>query len=234
VTIDDVQRLRDEAEQASWALGRDGIVGVGRDATGVVRVEVDHTDAVQRIEIGARWWSELGPQAVAGAVRQAFDAATEDRLAAWSERAQSRADAPVAAGERIRIPSDVAAPDLGAQIAELRSTLTMLRQVRSELGEYRRLVEDEAGRETVTTDRDDRATVTLTGKRITALTLSARWLNTQPTGQVVAEAIQAAVVEAYRAGAVRTATAMASLPAIAAVQPGAIDPAAFLRRLGLS
>ena len=198
-----------------------------------MRVEVDHTDAVQRIGIGARWWSEIGPQGLADAVRQALDAAMENRLAAWAERAEARTEAPASSTGRIRIPSDVAAPDLSDQIAELRRTLTMLRQVRSELGEYRRLMEEEANRETVGNDREGRVTVTLSGKRITALTLSGRWVNTQPTGQVVADAIRGAVLQAYRANAQRTAAAMASLPGIAAAQPGNVDPTALLRRLGL-
>ncbi|GAA3914149.1 hypothetical protein [Actinoplanes auranticolor] len=231
--LDDVQRMRDEAEQASWALSRDGIVGVGRDASGLVRVEVDHTDAVQRIEIGARWFSEIGPHGLADAVRQALDAAMEDRLSAWAERTEARSGAPVSSSGRIRIPSDVAAPDVSDQIAELRRTLTMLRQVRSELGEYRRLMQEQANRETVGNDREGRVAVTLSGKRITALTLSGRWLNTQPTGQSVADAIQAAVIAAYRTNAQRTAAAMASLPGIAAAHPGNVDPAALLRRLGL-
>lgn len=232
--LDDVQRMRDEAEQTSWALGRDGIVGVGRDATGLVRVEVDHTDAVQLIEIGARWWSEIGPQGLGDAVRQALDAAMEDRLAAWAERAEARAQAaPVTGAAPIRIPAEVAAPDLSDQVAELRRTLTMLRQVRSELGAYRRLTEQEANRETVGEDRDGRVTVTLSGKRITTLTLSGRWLNTQPTGQAVADAVRAAVLEAYRTSAARSAAALASLPGIAAAHPANADPAALLRRLGL-
>lgn len=229
----DVQRLRDEAEQASWMYGRDDIVGVGQDTTGLVRVEVDHTDAVQRIEIGARWWNEIGPQGLAEAVRRALDAAMKDRLVAWAERARVRAAAPVFGTERMQLPSDAAAPDLSNQIAELRRALTMLREIRSELGEYRRLIEEEAVRETVGSDRDGRVSITLTGRRVTALTLSDRWLNTQPTGQAVAEAICAAIFEAYRAEAQRTSAAMASLPGIAAAQPGNVDPAALLRRMGL-
>lgn len=109
----------------------------------------------------------------------------------------------------------------------------MLRQVRAELKDYRRFVKEQVGRENSGADSGGRAQVTVTGQRITAIRLDSGWLNTQPSGHVVADIIRAAIDSAYRKGARQTAAALASMPAIAAAMPGNADPAALLRRLGV-
>ncbi|HWS33274.1 MAG TPA: hypothetical protein VN408_11085 [Actinoplanes sp.] len=226
--------MQAEAEHTTWAMGSEDIIGVGHDESRLVRVEVDRADTVRYLEIGSSWWRVIGAHGLGEAVRVAVDAAVNDRMTAWADRAAARSQSPAPEPDgRPFVPPVATAPAPQEQIAELRRTLDMLRQVRSELKDYRRFVKEQAGRENVGADSGSRAQVTVTGQRITGIRLDSSWLNTQPSGQVVADTIRTAIDSAYRKGAQQTAAALASMPAIAAALPGNADPAALLRRLGV-
>ena len=60
----DLRRAQGVAEQVAWETDAKGIVGVGHDQTRLVRVAVDHADALQHVEVGARWWQGIGPDAI--------------------------------------------------------------------------------------------------------------------------------------------------------------------------
>ena len=75
--------------------------------------------------------------------------------------------------------------------------------------------------------------MTVVGGRITVVEFSRRWLNEQPTGQALAEAVRDAAHQAYAVVAQQSAAAMATMPALAAARAAVADPAAVFRRLGL-
>ncbi|MEV8504583.1 hypothetical protein AB0368_07085 [Actinoplanes sp. NPDC051475] len=234
----DLRRLQGAAEQAAWATDTTGIVGVGHDESGLIRAEVDHANALQRLEIGARWWQSIGPDALAGAVQHAYDAACQDRLQAWAERTEARSgpdSPPSPAPDPLRGagPGRRPAPGWEEQADELRRTLDALRQARAELRQLRQTVEDQARQETVGRDPRERVTVTVAGGRMTACQFSRRWLNEQPTGQAVADGVRDALHQAYSAVAQQSAAAMATMPALAAARAAAADPVAMFRRLGI-
>lgn len=235
---DDLRRAQAAARQAAWETETTGIAGVGHDESRLVRAEVDHADALRRLEIGARWWQSIGPDRIGVAVRGAYDAACHDRMSAWAQRTEARArsDVPAApapdplrgTGTGRRKP-----PGWDEQVDELRRTLDSLRQARAELRQLRTTVQEQANRETVGRGPEGRVAVTVVGGRITAVEFSRRWLNEQPTGQTVADTVRDAAHQAYAVVAHQSAAAMATMPALAAARAAVADPAAVFRRLGL-
>ena len=235
---DDLRRAQGAAEQAAWETETTGVVGVGHDESRLVRAEVDHTDALQRLEIGAHWWQAIGPDQIGAAVRTAYDAACTDRVAAWAERTEARSASalpPRPAPDPLRGagPGGGKAPGWDAQADELRRTLDTLRQARRELRQLKETVQSQAERKTVGGGPGDHVTVEVTGGRITSIEFSRRWLNQHPTGQAVADAVRDAAHRAYATAAQQSAAALAGMPAIAAARAATADPVTVLRRLGL-
>lgn len=233
---DDLRRAQGAAGQAAWETDANGIVGVGHDESRLVRATVDHSDALQHLDIGARWWQSIGPDGMAAAVQGAYEAACRDRMEAWAQRTQVRS---AADGEPAPDPlrgagrGRRAAPDWDEQVAELRRTLDSLRQARAELRQLRQTVQEQSQRETVGRDPRERVTVVVVGGRVTAVQFSRRWLNEQPSGRAVADAVRDATRQAYAAIAQQSAAAVAAMPTLSAARADAADPTAMFRRLGL-
>ncbi|RSM70840.1 hypothetical protein DMB66_07715 [Actinoplanes sp. ATCC 53533] len=235
---DDLRRAQGAAQQAAWETETTGIVGVGHDESRLVRAEVDHADALLRLEIGARWWQSIGPDQLAVAVRSAYDAACDDRMSAWAQRTEARASSDVPAAPapdplRGAGPGRRKPPGWDEQVDELRRALDALRQARAELRQLRTAVQEQASREIVGRGPGGRVTVTVVGGRITEVEFNRRWLNEQPTGQALADAVGAAAHQAYAVVAQQSAAALATMPALAAARAAVADPAAVFRRLGL-
>ncbi|GAB1690860.1 hypothetical protein [Krasilnikovia sp. M28-CT-15] len=235
---DDLRQALGAAEQAAWETDPTGVVGVGHDESRLVRVEVDHADALQRLEIGAHWWRTIGPDEIGAAVRAAYAAACTDRVGAWAERTEARSESalpPPPAPDPLRGagPGGRKAPGWDEQADELRRTLDTLRQARRELRQLRETVQSQADQKTVAGGPGDHVTVEVTGGRITSIEFSRRWINQHPTGQALADAVRDAAHRAYAIAAQQSAAALASMPAIAAARAATADPVTVFRRLGL-
>lgn len=253
----ELRAMRVAAEQAAWQVDPSDLIGVGHDESHAVRVEVDHSDRVTKLEIAPRWSSMVG-DGLAPAVLTAIQAAVEDRRAAWVRRVEERADTPApnpasgpastfSGGQLLPTGSGRAtatasglgpqrfefapAPDAAGQLEVMQQLVQQLRQTRDELRRYQENLRDQQQQEIVGRS-GDHVTVRLTGGQITDVEFSQRWLRQQPGSQVIATETLHACRAAYQAAAERTAEMMAAFPAITALQPSG-DPTALLRRLGL-
>jgi DNA-binding protein YbaB len=238
VTMDDrtLRQMLGEAQQTAWQFERAGLTGAGRDDTGVVRVEVDADDRLQRVEIEASWRRDVGTDRLAAAVQAAYQAACADRVAAWAERSGTRAGG-TPPGEMTSDPLrdhqlSAYTPGLEAQLAELTRIVDAVRDARAELTRYEQGLEHQ-GSQRVIGGAEDRVTVTLLQGRIIELEMSRRWLNEEPTGRSIAHAVQDACADAHRRGGLRAADTPAATPSLAEFTAYAADPIRLFRALGV-
>ncbi|MDG4789886.1 YbaB/EbfC family nucleoid-associated protein [Micromonospora sp. WMMD1102] len=239
-----IHHLGREIELVSWQLDGSNITGSGADESGLVQVSLDGTGQVREVKIGRDWWRDLGPERLQAAIVEALDRAVGDRLAAWSVQvAEREADEPPAGWQPpVRQRSEGDSPDRrdpdqpaggDDRDSEVARVVDLLRDAMSELDGYRERVDDQAGRQVLGSGEGGRVTVAMTAGRVTQLEISQRWLREQPTGQSVAEEVEAACQDAYQRASQQAASLSAASPAISQVRELAAHPMALLRRLGL-
>ncbi|GIG89599.1 YbaB/EbfC family nucleoid-associated protein [Plantactinospora endophytica] len=239
-----IHRLGREVERVSWQLDGSDITGTGADESGLVRVWLDGSGQLGRVEIGRNWWRDLGPELLSASILEALDRAIGDRLAAWSVRVAEReaGEPPADWQPPAHRRSDSDSPERrgheqvaggGDRAGEVAQVLDLLRDAMSELDGYRQQVDDQARQQVLGSSGGGRVTVALTGGQVTQLEISLRWLREQPTGQSVAEEVRAACQDGYQRHSQQAAALSASSPAIAQVRDLAAHPMTLLRRLGL-
>ncbi|MEO3927441.1 hypothetical protein ABGB07_26745 [Micromonosporaceae bacterium B7E4] len=238
-------QLQEAAERLAWQMDHSGVTGAGADESGTVRVLLDDVGHVQQVDIGHLWWRDVGPDRLSEAILDAANHAAVDRMKAWADRVAERGGGQPPADWRS--PKSRHRDNDGSN--DLRSVQTAAGESRaegllcvselaeaamSELEAYRRRMEDRAQSQVIGRGRNDRVTVAMTGGQITYIEINQQWLREQPSGWAVGSELHAACLEAYERGARDEVATMTGLPALAEMRDLAADPAALLRRSGLT
>ncbi|HEX5596240.1 MAG TPA: hypothetical protein VFX61_09530 [Micromonosporaceae bacterium] len=202
-------------------------------------MQVDDAARVQQAEVSHDWWREIGPDRIAEALQLALNRATDNRLTNWSNRVAEREHGEVPTGWRPKVDGRVAEKpgrDVGQgnRYGEVARMLELLGGVRSEIDGLRQRLDAQAAQQVIGRSAGSHVTVAMTGGQVTAVQISRRWLNEQPSGQAIAEEFRLACHNAYRQAALQSAAALAAAPSLATLRDLASDPATLLRRLGLS
>ncbi|MBB3093819.1 DNA-binding protein YbaB [Actinoplanes campanulatus] len=223
--LDDLRRLQDTAR----SLVREPRPAIGMEETGTVEVRVDETGRLDAVEIHRDWRRRLSPEAVAPAVLAAAGDALTKQATAWAEAMQSPpppvrpAAGPTAPPVRPRFEQ---APD--PRLHELLWTVT---EAFAELRAYTEHAQAAAQRTTTGRSHSGRVTVTLTGSHLTTVEIDERWLRSEASGRQMADEIEAACRQAYRAIAADDEAAAAGTPHLNEVRELARDSQNFIRRV---
>ena len=255
-----IARLRDELAGLTDQLAGTGRASAqpmtGEDPTGTVRLILDHAGRPAEVEVASTWRTAIGPDGLADAVRQAWQAAVGRRLTAWSDalgeprpageprrpdprRTESgpagsgpaTAPAPAATPPKDILPPGSAPGDLlGHQVqSNLSGVLSLLADAEAALD---RIERTGGGPPAPAEGRDPagRVTVVVSADSLVELRADRRWL-AEVSGGALGAAIRQALADAYaqldRAGVARRPPVVDELTRLTA------DPLALLRTVGL-
>ncbi|GGN76087.1 hypothetical protein GCM10010112_47970 [Actinoplanes lobatus] len=223
--LDDLRRL----QSAAQSFVREPRSAIGMDETGTVEVRVDETGRLDAVEIHRDWRRRFSPEAVAPAVLAAAGDALAKQAAAWAEdvRRPPPPARPAAGptGPAVRPRFD------GAPDPRLHDLLRTVTEAFAEIGAYAEHVQASAQRTTTGRSHSGRVTITLTGSHLTTVEIDERWLRSEASGRQVADEIEAACRQAYRAIAADDEATSTRTPHLDEVRRLARDPENFIRRV---
>jgi DNA-binding protein YbaB len=231
---DSVRELRREADalRASFDVPPDKLTGcTGTDKTSSVTVALNARGLVTKVIVAGSWRDTMRPHQLGRAVLDAIDAGGQRLLSAWASAvAENDGNRHV---EAVAEPAvAVPAPSDEARAATVQELFGLIEKLDNEFAGRTAGVVTVATAKTVGRSGGRHVAVTLTGKQISTVDINEEWLAVA-NHQDIANEVLAAIRAAYET-ARRTASEILANSAATQLQALTRDPAALLRRLGMS